>query len=193
MKPDILLIGGGGHCRSVLDVIEQENKFNISGIVDLRENVGKKLLGYPIVGCDDDLEKLKGNCDYAVITLGQLKTAELRRSIFRKLKELGYKLPTIISPRAYVSKHASLGEGTVVMHGAIVNACAVVGDNCIINTKALLEHDVIVGDHCHISTAAVVNGGVTVGEGTFYGSNAVSRQSIEIPSESFVKAGSVVK
>jgi len=193
MKPDILLIGGGGHCRSVIDVIEQENKFNIAGIIDLKENIGKTVLGYPIVGCDDDLEKLKDNYSYAVITLGQLRTADTRRRIFRKLKDLGYKLPVIVSPRAYVSKHVSLGEGTVVMHGVIINACAKVSNNCIINTKALLEHDVIVGDHCHISTAAVVNGGVKVGDGTFYGSNAVSRQGIEITPESFIKAGSVVK
>lgn len=180
MKPEILLIGGGGHCRSVIDVIELENRFSVGGIIDTKGNAGTKVLDYPIIGCDNDLPELRRSYDYALITLGQLKTPDVRIKIYEQLKQLGYTLPVVVSPLAYVSRHASVGEGTVVMHGAIVNAGALLGKNCIINTKALLEHDVIVGDNCHISTGAVVNGGVKIGSGTFYGSNAVSKQSMEI-------------
>jgi len=191
MKPKILLIGGGGHCHSVIDVIELEGKYEILGIVDVEENIGKKVLGYEIIGSDDDLKTLFKSCKNAVITVGQLKSNTLRIKLFTTLRNIGFNLPTIISPLAYVSKHSFIDDGTVVMHHALINANAKVGKNCIINTKALIEHDSIVEDNCHISTASVVNGGVVIKENTFFGSNATSKQYIKI--DGFIKAGSVVK
>jgi len=190
-KLKIILIGGGGHCHSVIDVIEQENKFDIGGIIDKKENIEKKVINYEIIGSDEDLPLLFESYKYALITIGHIQTNLLRVNLFNTLKKIGYILPVIISPLAYVSKYAKIKEGTVVMHHALVNANATIGCNCIINTKALIEHDVTIEDHCHISTAAVVNGGVIVKENTFFGSNAVSRQDIEV--SRFVKAGSIAK
>lgn len=191
MKENIILIGGGGHCRSVIDVIELENKFSIVGIIDKKELIGQKVLGYEVIGCDDDLEKLHETYKNAVITVGQVKSKELKLQLFTLTNILGYQLPVIISPLAYVSKHVSIGEGSVVMHHALVNANAKIGKNCIINTKALIEHDAIIEDNCHIATASIINGGVVVKEGTFYGSNATSREYIEV--SGFIKAGSLLK
>ena len=187
----ILLIGGGGHCRSVIDVIEQENKYKIAGIIDKKELIGQKVLGYEIIGCDEDLEKLFDSYKFAVITIGHISSNDLRIKLFNTLKQIGYELPVIISPLAYVSKHAHINEGTVIMHQALINANSTIGKNCIINTKALIEHDCIIEDNCHISTASVLNGGVKVKENTFYGSNATSKQSATI--KGFIKAGSIVK
>ncbi|MDK2083877.1 acetyltransferase [Aliarcobacter butzleri] len=191
MKEKIVLIGGGGHCHSVIDVIEQENKYEIIGIVDTKENIGKKVLDYKIIACDDDLETIFLSCKNALITVGQIESNKIRVKICNKLKEIGFNLPVIISPLAYVSKYSSIEEGTIIMHHALVNANAKIGKNCIINTKALIEHDCIIGDNCHISTASVLNGGVRVKENSFFGSNATSKQSIEI--DGFIKAGSLVK
>ncbi|WP_419767377.1 NeuD/PglB/VioB family sugar acetyltransferase [Arcobacter sp.] len=191
MKEKIVLIGGGGHCHSVIDVIEQECKYEILGIVDKKELFGNKILNYEIIGSDDDLETIFQTCKNAIITLGQIDSNHLRVKLFNQLKEIGFNLPIIISPLAYVSKHSSIDEGTVIMHNVLVNTNVKIGKNCIINTKALLEHDVVVGDNCHISTASVINGGVKVKENTFFGSNATSKQSIEV--SGFIKAGSVVK
>lgn len=191
MKPKILLIGGGGHCHSVIDVIELEGRYEILGIVDVKENIGKKVLDYEVIGCDDDLEALFKSCKNAVISVGHLKSNTLRVKLFAKLGSIGFSLPRIISPLAYVSKHSFIDEATVVMHHALINANAKVGKNCIINTKALIEHDAIVENNCHISTASVVNGGVVVKENTFFGSNATSKQYIKI--DGFIKAGSVAK
>ena len=191
MKEKIVLIGGGGHCRSAIDVIEQTNQYEIIGIVDTKENVGKKVFDYEIIGCDDDLETLFFFFLNALITVGQIKSNTIRVKIYNRLKEIGFNLPTIISPLAYVSKYSQLAEGTIIMHHALVNANTKIGKNCIINTKALVEHDCIVEDNCHISTASVVNGGVVVKENTFFGSNAVSKEYVEI--SGFVKAGSLVK
>ena len=191
MKEKIVLIGGGGHCRSVIDVIEQEDKYDIIGIVDKKENIGKDVLGYEIIGCDDDLQAIFQTYKNACITVGFIKSNALRVKLFTMSKEIGFNLPVIISPLAYVSKHSLIEEGTVVMHHACINANAKIGKNCIINTKALIEHDCIVEDNCHISTASVLNGGVIVKENTFFGSNTTSKQGIKI--EGFIKAGSVIK
>ena len=191
MKEPILLIGGGGHCKSVIDVVEQENRFVIAGIVDRKDLVGTKVLDYEVIGCDDDLQELFKKYKNAIIAVGQIKSPKTRVKIFTILKTIGFELPVIISAQAYVSKYSTIGEGTVVMHHALVNAGAKIGKNCIINTKALIEHDAIIEDNCHISTGAIVNGGVSVKENTFYGSNATSNQYAE--ASGFIKAGSIVK
>lgn len=193
MKKEILLIGGGGHCKSVIDVVEQENIYTIAGIIDKKELIGQELFEYKVIDCDDNLELLFEQYKYAIVTVGQIKSSAIREKLFKKLKDIGYTLPIITSPLAYVSKHSYLGEGTVIMHHALVNANVTIGKNCIINTKSLIEHDSIVEDHCHVSTAAVINGGVKIKQGTFFGSNATSKELIEIEEKSFIKAGSIVK
>jgi sugar O-acyltransferase (sialic acid O-acetyltransferase NeuD family) len=192
MKPKIILIGGGGHCKSCIDVIEHANEFTISGIVD-KNLLIEDLFGYPFLGNDNDLSKLKDKYEYALITVGQIKSPNVRIKLFDRIKSLGFKLPSIISNRAYVSNHALIGEGTIVMHDALVNAGAVIGNNCIINTKALIEHDAIVNDHCHISTGAIVNGDAHIKYGTLIGSNAVTRESVTTKEFDFIKACSIFK
>ena len=192
MKPKLILIGGGGHCKSCIDVIEQENKFIIAGIVDNNRSISD-LLGYPWLGHDDDLAKLKLSYDYVLITIGQIKSPAIRVRLFNYAKSLGFKLPVIISPRAYVSKHAKIGDGTIVMHDALINVGALVGDNCIINSKSLIEHDAVIENNCHISTGAIINGGAIVKQGSFVGSNAVTKESVDTKENDFIKAGSLFK
>ena len=189
MKPRIVLIGGGGHCKSCIDVIELETKHTIVGIVDIKEKLRQSVIGHKIFATDNDLPDLVKEYQYFLITLGQIESPEKRISLFRNLKDLGGKLPVIISPFAYVSKHAEIGDGTIIMHHALINAGAKIGSNCIINNKALIEHDAIVGDHCHIATGAVINGGVKVGRGTFLGSNAVCKEYIEIGANAVIGCG----
>ncbi len=194
MKVDnekILLIGGGGHCHSVIDVIEQQGRYQIAGIVDIEQNIGKSVLGYPVVGADKHLSELLKKTPNAIVTIGHIKDNNLRLKIWDTLKNIGFNTPSVISPLAYVSKNATIGEGTVIMHHAVVNANARIGQNCIINTKALVEHDVEILDHCHISTASVLNGGVKVLANTFVGSNATIIQGRIV--EGFVKAGALEK
>ena len=193
MKEKIILIGGGGHCKSCIDVIEQEGSFNIAGVVEQPAHIEvDNILGYPILGTDDDLSDLKKKYDYALITVGQIKSPKTRKHLYERLLELGFELPVIVSPLAYVSSHAQISQGTIVMHHALVNAGAKVGFNVIINTKALVEHDATVEDHSHIATGAIVNGGVTIGRGSFFGSAAVSKQYVSIPAYSFIKANHTV-
>lgn len=185
----ILLVGAGGHARACIDVIEQQNLFTVSGLVGRSDEVGGLVLGYPVLGTDHDLPRLLSGHSHALIALGQIKTGEPRIRLFDSLVQAGYALPVIVSPRAYVSRHATLGAGTIVMHGAIVNAGAVVGRNCIINNQSLVEHDAIIGDHCHIATAATINGGACIGSATFIGSNSCVRQLVSIEERCVIGMG----
>ena len=192
MKKEIILIGGGGHCKSCIDVIEQDGTFHIAGIVDMPEKLHQKILNYEMIATDDDLPQLVKEYRYVLITLGQIKSPVKRRRFFKTLKELEAILPVIISPLAYVSKHAKIGDGTIIMHHALINAGAKIGSNCIINNKALVEHDAIIGSHCHIATGAIINGGVKVGSGTFFGSNAVCKEYIEIGENTVIGCGATI-
>lgn len=193
MKKSLILIGGGGHCRSCIDVIEAEGKFKIAGIVDMPGKIGQKVLGHEITACDKDLKALAGRYGYFLVTIGQIKSPEKRVLAFERMKKFGAKFPVIVSPLAYVSRHARMGEGTIVMHNAFVNALAKIGNNCIINTGAVIEHDSAIGDHCHISTESIVNGECSVGERTFIGSNTVLANNISITKDAVIAAGLVVR
>lgn len=190
MKEKILLIGGGGHCKSCIDVIEQEGRFVIAGIIDKKESIGHNVLGYDIIDCDENIAGYK-NIKNAIITVGQIRNPEIRIRLFKLCRESEFVMPVVVSPLAYVSKHSKIGEGTIIMHHAVVNAGAKIGSNCIINTKALIEHDAVIGDNCHISTSAVINGGTIISDNSFFGSNAVSKEYSQ--PEVFIKAGSIVK
>lgn len=185
----LLLVGAGGHARACIDVIEQEGRFAVGGLVGERHEVGTRVLGYEVVGTDDDLPSLRDRFSKAVVVVGQIRSATIRVTLFERLSALGFALPAIVSPRAYVSRHASIGAGSMVLHGAIVNAAAHVGRNCIINSQALVEHDAEIGDHCHVSTGATVNSGVKIGARTFIGSNSSVKQGLEIGEECLIGMG----
>ena len=193
MKEKIILIGGGGHCKSCIDVIEQEGKYQIAGIVDVAKKVNQNIMGYEIIGTDEDLPLIAKEYSSFLITVGQIRSATKRILLFNRLRELSARFPVIFSPLSYVSKHATIAEGTIVMHHAVVNAGADIGENCIINTKALIEHDAIIEHHCHIATAAIVNGGVKIKSGTFFGSNAVTRGYVVVGEKSFINCGAKVE
>jgi sugar O-acyltransferase (sialic acid O-acetyltransferase NeuD family) len=191
-QESILLVGAGGHAKACIDVIEQDGRFVVAGLVGLPNEVGTRVLGYPVLGTDAELPALLRDHVHALVTVGQIKTPEERIRLFDLLTDNGGEPPVIVSPRAYVSPHATLGAGTIVMHGAVVNAGAVVGRNCIINSHSLVEHDVVIADHCHIATGAAVNGGVQIGAGTFIGSQSSIRQYTTIGERCVIGMGQLV-
>ncbi len=191
MTKNLILVGGGGHCKSVIEAAESAG-YNILGVLDTPENVGKQVLAYSVIGTDDDIPQYVDKAEF-VITVGFIKNPALRIKLYNKVKAAGGRLATIIASTAHVSKYAELGEGTVIMHHAFVNAGAKIGDNCIINTFVNIEHDAEVGNQCHISTGTMVNGECKIGENCFIGSQSVCANCIEIVSDIIVGAGSVVR
>jgi sugar O-acyltransferase (sialic acid O-acetyltransferase NeuD family) len=189
----LILIGGGGHCKSCIEVIESMGLYEIEGILEKNTEKESHILGYPIIGNDDLIPSLIKQDVEFLITVGQIKSPNLRIKLAQLVKELSGKLATIIANTAYVSKHSIIGEGTIVMHKAFINASVEIGTNCIINTNAILEHDTKVGHNCHISVNAILNGNVEIGNDCFVGSNAIFYQGVTIMPNTLIGAGSVVE
>jgi len=188
---NLILIGGGGHCKSVIEVAESAG-YSILGILDTVENVGNKVLGYSIIGTDDEIINYVDKA-FFVITVGQIKDASLRMKLHLKVSNAGGQFATLIANTSRISQYSKIGEGTVIMHQAVVNADAKIGVGCIINTFANIEHDVWIGDFCHISTGAMVNGNCTVGKASFVGSQVVVVNGVTITDGCVIAAGAVVR
>ena len=188
MKP-LLLIGCGGHARSLIELTESTGEWQILGLVGLPEQVGSCVLGYPVIGCDSDLPELREICPAAVLAIGQMPDSAPRARIAKQLEKFNFQCPVLVSPHAVISRYAQLGLGTTVCHGVIVNAGAIIGNHCIINSRALLEHDVQIGHYCHVSTGVLVNGGVQIGSDSFIGSGAIVREGLTLPPLTVIGAG----
>jgi sugar O-acyltransferase (sialic acid O-acetyltransferase NeuD family) len=188
----IILIGSGGHCKSVIDVIEACSIYSIEGILAHEIEAGELFLGYPVLGGDEEIERLIKAGFVFHIAIGQIASNAARVRLYERITRAGGIIPTIISPKAYVSRHASLSEGSIIMHYAFINASVTIGANCIINTGAVIEHDCIIGSNCHVATGAYVNGNCIVEDNSFIGSNATIIQGIKIGSKGIIAAGSVV-
>lgn len=191
MNKPLILIGGGGHCKSVIEAAESAG-YQIMGVLDLPEEIGKPVLTTKVIGTDDDIPAYVDKAEF-VITVGFIKSPAVRIKLYNKVKEAGGRLATIIASTAYVSKYATIGEGTVVMHHAFVNAGAKVGANVILNTFTNVEHDAVIGDQCHISTGTMINGDCVVGERCFIGSQSVLANGITVGDDIVVGAGSLVR
>lgn len=187
----IVLIGAGGHCKVIIDIINSRKEYEIIGITDIASK--GSVLDIPIIGDDDILERLyKDGVEYAFLSLGALNNISLRNKIYNKLKKIGFRTPILVHKEAVVSSYAEVGEGTCIMAGAIVNAGAVIGENCIINTGALIEHDCLVGDNTHISPRASLAGAVKVGTDTHIGIGSTIIQGLHIGNKVIIGAGAVV-
>ncbi len=187
---DLILLGGGGHAKSCLDVILTTNNHKIIGYIDKNYSPDFSML-IPYLGQDEEISKYVKSAVF-IIAVGQIENSTIRLELFNKLKKLNARLATIVSAHAYVSPFAQIGEGTIIMHGAIVQYGAVIGSNCIVNDKSLIEHDSFIGSHCHISTGTIVNGNVVIGNNVFVGSGSILRNGIKICDNVIVGAGSNV-
>lgn len=192
-KPSLILIGAGGHARACIDTIEQHDQYQIAGLVGMSEEMHERHLGYSVIATDNDLPELAKAYQYALITVGQIRSPDVRISLYQQAIDLGFQLPVIIAPTAHVSRHATIGAGSIVMHGAIINAGVTIGKNCIINTRALIEHDATVEDHCHISTGAILNGDVSIGAGSFVGSGSIIKEGVSLGQRCLVGLGLTVR
>lgn len=189
----ILLIGGGGHCKVVIDAISLEKKYKTIGIIDLKDKIGTKVLDVPIVGTDSDIEEfLKKGIKNYFIAVGTIGNPDLKIKIFNLFKKRDVNFPNIIHPAALVSKSAQLGEGNYIAAGAIINAGTKIGNHCIINTGAIIDHDCKIGDFVHISPGVAMSGGVVIGKYTHVGTGCSIKQYLEIGKNSIIGVGSVV-
>jgi len=184
----LVLIGAGGHAKSCFEVINKIKKIKIVGCIAEKSN--KK---FYYLGKDKDLPSIRKKYKHAHLAIGFIKNYKLRLKILKKLKNLKYIMPTIISKNSIVSKNSKIGAGTIVMNYCIVNYDAQIGDNTIINNRALIEHDVVIGSNCHISTSVTVNGNCKIGDNTFIGSGAVIDNGVSIGKNCIIGSGLIIK
>ena len=187
---EIVLVGYGGHAKSVADCIEREGKYHIAGYTDIEKSDTK----YVYLGTDDKLQDIydKGTLN-AVVCVGYMGKGTVRQGLYNKLKQIGYNLPVIVDPSAIVSGSTTFGEGSFVGKGVIINAEAKIGKMAIINTKALIEHECTIGDFSHVAVGSVLCGQVVVGEGAFIGANATVIQCRKVEPYKIIPAGATVR
>ncbi|WP_416305786.1 NeuD/PglB/VioB family sugar acetyltransferase [Neptunicella sp. SCSIO 80796] len=185
----VVLLGGGGHCKACIDVIESEGA-KIAGFLapHASDNIGD----YCRLGDDSWLNNPDAALYSYLLAFGQTQISPARETLFIQLKDKQLKLHTSISPQALVSPKANVLSGSIIMHKAVVNAYAQIGENCIVNTSSVIEHDVILGSHTIISPGAILNGNVTIGGGSIVGSGAIVLPGINIAPNTIIGAGAVV-
>lgn len=191
---DIILLGSGGHAKSIVDAIEQNGEFKIAGFIDNISKSGFEYRGYKIIGTDKDLEKIYAlGIHYAFVCVGYLGKGIIRDNLYRQLKGIGYVLPVIIDGSSTLATDVEIGEGTFVGKNAVINANAVVGKMAIINSAAVIEHDCYIGEFTHIAVAAVICGMTRIGTHTLIGANVTAIQNINIGDNCQIGAGSIIR
>lgn len=189
----LVLIGGGGHCKSVLDSALAMNKYTEIVITDPGIMPGTEVLGCTVVGNDDVLSELRSRgFDEAFITVGSIESCSLRIRLSKIAEQLGFGFPVISDPSAVISKNAVIGNGTFVGKNAVINTDVSIGRHAIINTGAIIEHECSVGEYCHISVGSLVCGGTVIGDRSFIGAGATVIQGLKIGDDSIIGAGSTV-
>lgn len=190
---ELILLGGGGHCKVVIDTLLLEGEYKVVGITDLQEKIGKKVAGVPIIGTDSALEDYyKRGVSFSFITAGSIGIPSLRITLFNLAKKIGFEFPNIVHPNATISKFAKIGKGNYIAPGVIINSGANIGNNCIINTGAVIDHDCEIGDFVHIAPGVVMSGGVEIGKYSHIGTGSSIVQNLKIGKNTIVGAGSVV-
>lgn len=189
----IVLVGAGGHAKTIVETIEKAKSFEIAGFVGPGEIGEIVYRGYKRIGNDEDLEELYNHGIHnAVLAIGFMGNSNLRNKLFHTLKKYGYEFPVIIDDTASIALDVTIGEGTYIGRHAVINANAHIGKACILNTASIVEHDCIIGDFSHVSVAAVVCGQSEIGQNVLVGSNATIIQGLKIMNHSIIGAGAVV-
>ncbi len=189
----VVLLGSGGHSKSVVDSIEQSGQYKIAGFLEVTEKQQFSYRGHRVIGQDSYMQELyRQGVHHAVITIGFMGGETVRNALYHQLKEIGFQLPVIIDPSAVIAKDAIFGEGTFIGKRAVVNANARIEKMCIINSGAIIEHDSFVGEFSHIAVGATICGEARIGNYTLVGANATVIQERVVGSKVVIGAGSVV-
>jgi len=193
-KKKIILLGGGGHAKVVIDAIKEAGGFTIYGIADPKLKKGASILGVPVIGTDEILAKLiKQGIKDAFVSVGSIGDCEVRKKLCNNVKKIGYRLPVIKHPKAVIAKDVELKEGAFIAAGVVVNPGTKIGRNAIINTSASIDHDCEIGDFVHIAPGAVLSGGVKVGDETHIGTGAAVIQNLTIGKRCTIGAGQTIR
>lgn len=187
----IVIIGFGGHARSVIDTVIHSKEYEIAGYIDKKDN--GEYCNIRWLGNDNMLPDLYDRGVHnAVVGIGYMGKSDIRKKLYVMLKKIGFSLPAVVDESAIVAANTFIGEGTFVGKKAVINANATVGDMCIINTASVIEHDCCIKKYTHVAVGAVVCGGTTIGESSLIGAGSSIIQGISIGDNCIIGAGSTV-
>ena len=189
----MILIGGGGHARVLIELINEGGDYQIAGILDPNLKVGEQVKGIPVLGTDTELSLLQEQgVQNVAIAVGSVKSNDLRITLFEQCHQLGLNMPSLVHHRAILSTDVSLSAGVQIMAGAIIQTDTTIGAGTVINTGAQVDHDCQIGNHAFLAPGVVLSGGVTVGDRAFVGAGAVVIQGVNIGEQAVIAAGAVV-
>lgn len=189
----MILIGGGGHAKVLIDLIQEGGDYRITGILDPQLAVGEQVKGIPVLGADSELSRLQEQgAQNVAIAVGSVKSNQLRKTLFEQCRSLGLNIPALVHRRSVLSADVTLSDGVQVMAGAIVQTDTTLGAGTVINTGTQVDHDCQIGKHVFLSPGVVLSGGVTVGDHAFVGAGAVVIQGVKIGENAVIAAGAVV-
>lgn len=188
----ILLLGGGGHCKSIIDTIKSSNLYDIVGIIDLKDSVGKEVNGIKIIDHEENLNLYRNTIDNAFISIGSIGNVSIRKKVFLKLKKLNFNIPSIIDKTSIIGENVTIGNGTFIGKGSIINANVSIGENCIINSGVILEHDCKIDNFVHIAPGSIICGGVSISENSHIGAGTTIIQNKTIGNNTIIGAGSLI-
>lgn len=186
---DLVLLGGGGHARSLLAAIELQGQ-RVRGYVAPEESAA--LPGIAHMGADDVLDRLPVDEVLLVNGLGTSRSTTARRRLHDAVRRRGFAVAQVLHPRAFIDPGAVVGPAVQVLAGAIVNVGADLAEGVLVNTGAIVEHDSVVGAHAHIAPGALLAGGVRIGSGAFVGLGARVLPGVRIGAACIIGAGAVV-
>ncbi|WP_027087204.1 acetyltransferase [Cohnella panacarvi] len=193
MNKKILLVGGGGHCKSVLDALLQTGHYSEIGIIDMDENIGKTVLSVPVIGNDNDLQRFfQYGYSHAFVTLGSIGNPGKRVKLFHHLEMIGFEIPIIMDNTALIGQDVKLDKGVFIGKNAVVNVGSIIHKGAIINTSAVVEHDCVIDEFVHIAPGTVLCGEVHIGTNSHIGAGSVVKQQVRVGANVMIGMGSVV-
>jgi UDP-perosamine 4-acetyltransferase len=187
--PRYVLLGAGGHGRVLIDALGAG-----ATLVCLERDErlwGKSFGGALVRGGDELLAEFRPGAVLLVNGLGANPSTAARRGLFERAKALGHDFTRVVSPLAFLSPSATLGEGAQLLTHAVVHSGAVVGENAVVNTAAVVEHDARIGRHAFVGPGAVVCGEAVIDEGAFIGAGAIVLPGARIGANAVIGAGVV--
>ena len=190
---NILVVGSSGHARVVIDIIEQQGSYKIAGLLDRNRPVGETTMGYNILGSESNIKDLrdKHKVDGIIVAIGDNSIrSDVAETIYGLCPDLDY--VSAIHPRATIGRDVSIGDGTVIMAGAVINPCCSIGRGCIINTTASLDHDSVMGDFSSLAPGAITGGNCVIGQHAAISIGATLLHGISVGEHTVIGAGATV-
>lgn len=184
----LCIIGASGHGKVVADIAKHLDCYSEIFFLDDDDTL-KTVMSFPVIGGTADYGRLDKDEDEVIVAIGN---AGIRRKIQCQYERKGYKMATLAHPEAVIGLNVSIGQGTVIMAGAVVNADAKIGRGCIINTCASIDHDCIIKDFVHVSVGVHLAGNVLIGSEAWIGIGSTVSNNVYICDECVIGAGTVV-